>query len=83
MRFVSRAFLVLLLSVVGIVGCYEDPQQQMDEMQAMTDMVDAMNELTARTSELTFTLDSLRLVIARQDTAITRLANLAGMPYNR
>lgn len=83
MRLPSRASLVLLLAVAGLPGCYEDPQQKIDEMQAMTDMVDAVNELNARTSELTFTMDSLRLIIARQDTAIYRLANLAGVPYSR
>jgi hypothetical protein len=76
-----RAFPLIL--AVAVAGCYEDPQAKMDAAQQLTDMVDAVNELNARTSELTFTLDSLRLVVARQDTTIYRLANLAGVPYAR
>ena len=83
--FVRRraSLLVCTLALAATAGCYKDPQEQMDQMQQMTDMVDVVNELNARTSEMTFTLDSLRLIVARQDTAIYRLANLAGVPYQR
>lgn len=83
--FVRRraSLLVGTLALAATAGCYRDPQEQMDQMQQMTDMVDVVNELNARTSEMTFTLDSLRLIVARQDTAIYRLANLAGVPYQR
>ncbi|MHB1296973.1 MAG: hypothetical protein ACYC0B_00470 [Gemmatimonadaceae bacterium] len=77
------SLLVGVLALAATVACYEDPQEKMDQMQQMTDMVDVVNELNARTSEMTFTLDSLRQVVARQDTAIYRLANLAGVPYQR
>lgn len=77
------SFLVGAFALAASAGCYQDPQEKMDQMQQMTDMVDVVNELNARTSEMTFTLDSLRLIVARQDTAIYRLANLAGVPYQR
>jgi hypothetical protein len=75
--------LLLALTVAGASACYEDPQVRMDQAQQVTDMADVINELNARTAELQFTLDSLRLIIAKQDTAIYRLANLAGVPYQR
>ncbi len=73
-------FATALAAAAG--ACYEDPQAKMDQMQQMTDLADVVNELNARTSELGFTLDSLRTVVARQDTTIYRLANLAGVPYS-
>ena len=78
-----RAIALSLAIALAAVACYEDPQAKMDQMQQMNDLVDVVNELNARTSELGFTLDSLREVVARQDTTIYRLANLAGVPYPR
>lgn len=75
--------LLVALAAPGLGACYEDPQVRMDQAQQVTDMADVLNELNARTSELQFTLDSLRLIVAKQDTAIHRLANLAGVPYPR
>ena len=75
------AALVVAFTALVSVACYEDPQERMDEMQLVVDMEDAVNALNAQTSELIFTMDSLRRVVAKQDTAIARLANLAGVPY--
>lgn len=63
------------------VACYNDPQRQMDQMQQILDLGDIITELELRTAETQFTLDSVRLILAKQDTAIYRLANLAGVPY--
>ncbi len=75
------AALVIAVTALVSLACYEDPQERMDEMQLMVDMEDAVNALNAQTAELLFTVDSLRRVVAKQDTAIARLANLAGVPY--
>ena len=75
------AALIVAFTALVSVACYEDPQERMDEMQLVVDMEDAVNALNAQTSELIFTVDSLRRVVAKQDTAIARLANLAGVPY--
>lgn len=74
---------LLVAGAAAALGCYQDPQAKLDELQQLTDAVDAVNELNSRTSEILFTLDSLRAVIARQDTTIARLANLAGVEYRR
>ena len=75
------AALAIALTALVSLACYEDPQERMDEMQLVVEMEDAVNALNAQTSELIFTVDSLRRVVAKQDTAIARLANLAGVPY--
>jgi hypothetical protein len=75
------AVLAGALALPAAVACYQDPQEQLDQMQQMTDMVDAVNEIGMRTTELQYTVDSLVEVIARQDTTLARLANLAGVPY--
>jgi hypothetical protein len=65
------------------LGCYRDPQAQLDEAQAQLDLTTTLEELGSRSADLQFQLDSLRGVVARQDTTIARLANLAGVPYPR
>ena len=75
---------VTLLGVSAIaIGCYRDPQAQLDEAQAQLDLTATLEELGSRSADLQFQLDSLRGVVARQDTTIARLANLAGVPYPR
>jgi hypothetical protein len=75
---------VTLLGVSALtIGCYRDPQAQLDEAQAQLDLTTTLEELGSRSADLQFQLDSLRGVVARQDTTIARLANLAGVPYPR
>ena len=44
---------------------------------------DGFNDLRQDTAALQQQVDSLRLVVARQDTVIRQLANLAGVPIAR
>lgn len=78
----ARLLLVVLLCVAG-AGCYQDPEQAIAQEQMLTDLGDALNQLTLQTAELTAQVDSLRGVIAKQDTAIYRMANVTGVPYTR
>lgn len=77
-----RLLLVFLLCAAG-AGCYQDPEQAIAQEQMLTDLGDALNQLTLQTAELTAQVDSLRGVIAKQDTAIYRMANVTGVPYTR
>ena len=78
------ATLVIVLGLALAVGaCYQDPNRQLDQMQETLDLTATIEELGSRTTELQFVLDSLRGVVARQDTVLSRLANLAGVPYSR
>lgn len=62
-------------------ACYQDPQQVMDQQQAITDMTDALNQMGFQMAELQATVDSLSGIVARQDTTIYRMANVTGVPY--
>ncbi len=73
----------VLAGLLILGGCYTDPNEQLDQMQQQLDLTATLEDLASRTTELQFTLDSLRGVVARQDTTIGRLANLAGVPYAR
>ncbi len=72
-----------LVALLPVAACYTDPSEELAAMQATIDLQDTLNELGMRTSELQFALDSLRMVVVRQDSTIARLANLAGVPYQR
>ena len=80
---VRLAAVVLSVLIGSLAGCYSDPNQRLDQMQESLDLSASLNELQSKTSELQFALDSLRGVVARQDSTIARLANLAGVPYVR
>ena len=45
----------------------------------MVEVGDAINDLRVSVSTMAGTLDSLRIVVAKQDTTIARLANAAGV----
>lgn len=75
------SLVIALCAAVGAGACYEDPNAQLDQMQETLDVTATIEELGNRTTELQFALDSLRGVVARQDTVLARLANLAGVPY--
>ncbi|MCU0633654.1 MAG: hypothetical protein MUE41_02170 [Gemmatimonadaceae bacterium] len=47
--------------------------------QAMVDLSDALGEVRDEQGTLQAQVDSLRLVVARQDTVLRQLANLAGV----
>lgn len=44
---------------------------------------DGLNDLRQENAEIQAQVDSLRLVVAKQDTVIHQLANLAGVPLAR
>lgn len=75
--------LLAAAAVAVSAACYEDPQRVMDQQQQLTDMADALNDMGFQLAEMQGTLDSLRLLVARQDTAIYRMANVTGVPYQR
>lgn len=77
----ARPLMAAALLTLG--GCYTDPNERLDQMQQTLDLGTALEELSAKASELQFTMDSLRTVVAKQDSTIATLANLAGVRYVR
>ena len=70
---------LLLVASAGASACVTSPKAEAARQQQMIEMGDAINDLRIAASELTSGLDSLKLVIARQDTTIARLANVTGV----
>jgi hypothetical protein len=73
----SRFVRVVLL--VAVAGC-RDPRAEANIAQAMTEVGTTLTLIQQDYSFLQNEVDSLRQVVARQDTIITRLASLAGLP---
>ncbi len=82
-RLRAARLLLLAFACAAGAGCYQDPEQAIAQEQLLTDLGDALNQLALQTAELTAQVDSLRGVIAKQDTAIYRMANVTGVPYVR
>ena len=69
--------------LLSLAGCVPNPEAEARAAQQFLEIGDALNELRQTTGALNGTVDSLRTVIAKQDTTIARLANLAGVPVAR
>lgn len=78
-----RALVLVAVVSAGSAGCYQDPQQVMDQQQQLVDMADALNQIGLQMADMQATLDSLGAIVAKQDTAIYRMANVTGVPYRR
>jgi len=76
-----RAVSVLVLSMT-LSAC---PASRADVAisEQIIQLGDGLNDLRQDNAVLQQQVDSLRLVIARQDTVVRQLANLAGMPLAR
>ena len=69
-----------LLALALLLSACRDPRAEANIAQAMTDVGTEINSMQQDYALLQSQVDSLRLVVARQDTIITRLANLANLP---
>lgn len=69
----------LLVLLIGAAGCLPATERDFQLVQTVTDMSDAVNEIRQHSYELQDRVDSLVTVIARRDTVIRQLANLAGV----
>lgn len=78
---VIAALALSLALSLALGGCFTDPQKQIDQMQQMNDLADALIELNQRTSDLQISLDSMRMVVARQDSVLRRVAIANGISY--
>lgn len=75
----SRRALAVAAIAVGI-ACTPNPVAQADAAQVITELTDAIGELQQNTAILQEQVDSLKLVVARQDTMIARLSAVTGVP---
>jgi outer membrane lipoprotein SlyB len=78
-RNLIRRLAVIALVTLTIAGC-TTPNSLAALNDQLQQAADAMNDLRMNMGTLETSLDSLRIVVAKQDTTIGRLANAAGIP---
>jgi hypothetical protein len=72
----------VLFALAGALSC-RDPRAEANVAQAMIDVGTEISSLRQDYAVLESQVDSLQGVVARQDTIITRLASMAGLPLTR
>lgn len=76
-RAIACAIIVLM---AGTATACSPPTTDIDTAEMMFDLSDALNDVRQDNAILQDQLDSLRIAVARQDTVIARLAQVAGVP---
>lgn len=71
----------LAVVLAAVLGSCRDPRAEANIAQAMIEVGTQMSALQQDYAILQSQLDSLRGVVARQDTIVGRLASMAGLPY--
>lgn len=66
--------------VLLAVACAPDTMAGINTAQALVELGDALNAVREEQSILQGQVDSLREVVARQDTVLRQVANIAGVP---
>jgi hypothetical protein len=74
-----KAFVVAATAATLLSSC-RDPRAEANIAQAMTDVGTQLSAMQQDYAVLQGQVDSLRGVVARQDTIIGRLASMAGLP---
>lgn len=69
----------VLFALVLVAGCMPATDRDFQLVQTVTDMTVAVNEIRQLSYELQDRVDSLTTVVAKRDTVIRQLANLAGL----
>ena len=69
-----------LFALIVVAGCLPATERDFEMAQTITEMSDAVNEIRQLSYELQDRVDSLTTVVAKRDTVIRQLANLAGVP---
>lgn len=70
-----------IIVVLGTVSCQASQPAALEGIgETVLQLGDAVSTLQMENALLQEQLDSLRIAVARQDTALRRFANLAGMP---
>ena len=68
-----------LLAFVVMAGCLPATEKDFQMAQTIQEMADAVNEIRLQSFELQDRVDSLTTLVAKRDTIIRQLANLAGV----
>ncbi len=79
----QRTFALVAAPVVLALAACRDPRAEANIAQAMTEVGTEIGSMQQDYAVLQQQVDSLRAVVARQDTIISRLASMAGLPLAR
>lgn len=71
---------LILIAPVLVTGCLPATERDFEVAQTIQEMSDAVNEIRQLSYELQDRVDSLTTAVAKRDTVIRQLANLAGVP---
>jgi hypothetical protein len=63
----------------AVSGCLRNPSADVATAQALTQIADQLGAMQQDNAALQDQVDSLRAVVARQDSVLRRVANLAGV----
>lgn len=66
-------------ALASVAGC-RSPQSDAYLLEQLKQMADELNASRQQTADLQTQLDSLRVMVAKQDTLLTKLAGMAGVP---
>ena len=77
------ALAAALLLAAGGCGIFPSGGNDISQGELLIELSETINELRAQDAMFQEELDSLRGLVARQDTVIARLANAAGVPLPR
>ena len=75
----KRLAIIGVITLTAMSGC-TTPNGLAALNDRLNEAADAVNDLRMNISTLQGSLDSLNIVVAKQDTTIGRLANAAGIP---
>jgi septal ring factor EnvC (AmiA/AmiB activator) len=79
-RSISRLRVASMPVALALLAGCRSPQQDAFLIEQLRQMADELNASRQQTADIQTQLDSLRVVVARQDTLLTRLAGMAGVP---
>ena len=74
------ARIAIVTAVLLVAACAPDTTAGINTAQALVELGDALNAVREEQSILQTQVDSLREVVARQDTVLRQVANVAGVP---
>ena len=72
--------IALVAGALIAAACAPDTTAGINTAQALVELGDVLNAVREEQSILQTQVDSLREVVARQDTVIRQIANIAGVP---
>ena len=74
-----RSLVGALLLGGALSGCLRNPAADVTTAQALTEIADQLGAMQQDNAALQNQVDSLRAVVAKQDSVLRRVANLAGV----